>query len=141
MIFHKVKVYPSKINLPKKKQLAWKIAEIAADKAKLNKQSVEMVINRIIDNASVAIASINRKPVISAREMALRHPNKNGANIFGINSKLKFDCEWAAWSNGTAVRELDFHDTFLAADYSHPGDNIPPLLAVAQQKKISGLDL
>ena len=141
MIFHKVKVYPSKINLPKKKQLAWKIAEIANDKAKLNKQSVEMVINRIIDNASVAIASINRKPVISAREMALRHPNKNGANIFGINSKLKFDCEWSAWANGTAVRELDFHDTFLAADYSHPGDNIPPLLAVAQQKKISGLDL
>ena len=33
--------------------------------------------------------------------------------------------------NGTAVRELDFHDTFLAADYSHPGH----ILAVAQQKK------
>jgi 2-methylcitrate dehydratase len=30
------------------------------------------------------------------------------------------------------VRELDFHDTFLAAEYSHPGDNIPPILAVAQ---------
>ena len=30
-----------------------------------------MVINRIIDNASVAIASLNRKPVISSREMAL----------------------------------------------------------------------
>mgnify|MGYP003717622895 CR=1 FL=1 len=58
-----------------------------------------------------------------------------------FRSKLKFDCEWAAWSNCTAVRELDFHDTFLAADYSHPGDNIPPLLAVAQQKKKSGLDL
>jgi len=41
--------------------------------------------------------------------------------------------EWAAWANGTAVRELDYHDTFLAAEYSHPGDNIPPLLAVAQQ--------
>ena len=40
--------------------------------------------------------------------------------------------EWAAWANGVAVRELDFHDTFLAAEYSHPGDNIPPLLAVAQ---------
>ena len=25
MLLHKVKVYPSKINLPKKKQLAWKI--------------------------------------------------------------------------------------------------------------------
>ena len=141
MISHKVKVYPSKIYLPKKKQLAWKIANIASDNAKLNKKAVEMVVNRIIDNASVAIASLNRKAVISSREMALKHPRKNGDTLFGINSKLRFDCEWAAWSNGTAVRELDFHDTFLAADYSHPGDNIPPLISVGQQKKKSGLDL
>ena len=141
MLFHTVKVYPSKINLPKTKQLAWKIAEVASDNAKLNKDAIDMVINRIIDNASVAIASLNRKPVISSREMALKHSRKNGATIFGINSKLKFDCEWAAWSNGTAVRELDFHDTFLAADYSHPGDNIPPLISVAQQNKKNGLDL
>ena len=141
MINHKVRVYPSKIKLNKKKQLAWKIAEIASDNAKLNKNSIEMSINRIIDNASVAIASLNRNPVISAREMAKAHLKKDGANIFGINSKIKFDCEWAAWANGTAVRELDFHDTFLAADYSHPGDNIPPLLAVAQQLNKSGLDL
>ena len=141
MILHKVKVYPSKITLPKEKQFAWKIAEIANDNSKLNKDAIEMAINRIIDNASVAIASLNRKSVISSREMALNHPKKNGANIFGINSKLKFSCEWAAWTNSTAVRELDFHDTFLAADYSHPGDNIPPLIAVAQQKKKSGLDL
>jgi len=79
--------------------------------------------------------------VISSREMALAHPRKNGATIFGINSEKKFDCEWAAWANGTAVRELDFHDTFLAADYSHPGDNIPALLAVGQQLKKSGIDL
>ena len=141
MLLHSVKVYPSKIKLPKKKQLAWKIAEIASDNVKLNKEAIEMVINRIIDNASVAIASLNRRPVISSREMALKHSRKNGATLFGVNSKLKFDCEWAAWSNGTAVRELDFHDTFLAADYSHPGDNIPPLLAVAQQNKVSGIDL
>ena len=100
-----------------------------------------MVINRMIDNASVAIASLNRKAVITSREMAMKHPRSNGATLFGINSKKKFDCEWAAWSNGTAVRELDFHDTFLAADYSHPGDNIPALMAVAQQKKVSGLNL
>ena len=141
MILHKVRVWPSKKNLPKKKQLAWKIAEIANDNSKLNKKAIEVAINRIIDNASVAIASLNRKSVVSSREMALSHPKKNGATLFGVNSKLKFDCEWAAWSNSTAVRELDFHDTFLAADYSHPGDNIPPLLAVAQQKKKSGLDL
>ena len=33
------------------------------------------------------------------------------------------------------------HDTFLAADYSHPGDNIPPILAVAQTLEKSGKDL
>ena len=141
MIIHRVKVYPSKIHLPKKKQLAWKIAEIASDNSKLNKKSVDMVINRIIDNASVAIASLNRKAVISSREMALKHKRNNGATLFGVSSKIKVDCEWAAWSNGTAVRELDFHDTFLAADYSHPGDNIPPILAVGQKLKKSGLDL
>ena len=136
-----VKVHPSKANLKKKDQLAWKIAEIASDKAKINNDAVEMVINRIIDNASVAIASFNRKPVISAREMALAHPRKNGATIFGLSSKIKVDCEWAAWANGAAVRELDYHDTFLAADYSHPGDNIPPILAVAQQVNSNGMDL
>ena len=72
MIIHKVKVYPSKINLPKKNQVAWKIAEISSDNSKLNKKSEDMGINRIIDNASVAIASLNRKAVISSREMALK---------------------------------------------------------------------
>ena len=137
----KVNVHPSSANLKKQDQLAWHIAEIATDKSKVSGDAVDMVINRIIDNASVAIASFNRKPAISAREMALAHPRKNGATIFGIDSKEKFHCEWAAWANGTAVRELDFHDTFLAADYSHPGDNIPPILAVAQQMKINGSNL
>jgi len=137
----KVRVHKSSTNLKKKDQLAWKIAEIASDKASLNEEAVDMVINRIIDNASVAIASFQRQPVISAREMALAHPRENGATVFGIDSNQKFHCEWAAWANGTAVRELDFHDTFLAADYSHPGDNISPILAVAQQKNLNGIDL
>ena len=89
MITHTVKVFPSKIKLDKKNQLAWKLAEISSDNVKLNKKSIEMVINRIIDNASVAIASLNRKPVISSREMALRHPKKNGATLIGVNSKKK----------------------------------------------------
>jgi 2-methylcitrate dehydratase len=136
-----VKVHPSSANLKKEEQLAWQIAEIATDKSKPSGDAIDMVINRIIDNASVAIASFSRKPVISAREMALAHPRKNGATIFGIDRKKKFHCEWAAWANGTAVRELDYHDTFLAADYSHPGDNIPPILAVAQQMKCNGINL
>ena len=76
MIEIKVKTHPSSANLKKEDQLAWKIAEIASDSSKLNGEAIDMVINRIIDNASVAIASFNRKPVVSAREMALAHPKK-----------------------------------------------------------------
>lgn len=133
MKLHEVKVYPSKTALPKEEQLAWKIAQVAADDAPLEHAAVEMALNRIIDNASVAVASINREPVANARSQALAHPRDGGAQVFGLSSTLGFDAEWAAWANGTAVRELDWHDTFLAADYSHPGDNIPPILAVAQQ--------
>ena len=56
-----VRVHKSSAKLKKEDQLAWKIAEIASDKAPLNEDAIEMVINRIIDNASVAIASFNRK--------------------------------------------------------------------------------
>ena len=118
-----------------------KIAGVAADRVAVQKDVAEMIINRIIDNASVAIASVNRRPVVTARDMALAHPMKGGAAVFGVPVRRAVSPEWAAWANGTAVRELDFHDTFLAADYSHPGDNIPPVLAVAQTLERSGRDL
>lgn len=141
MDVHPVKVWPSKANLAREDQLGWKIAGVAADRVPVEKDVAEMIANRIIDNAAVAIAAINRRPVISARHMALGHPRKGGASIFGLPPARRFSPEWAAWANGTAVRELDMHDTFLAADYSHPGDNIPPILAVAQSMEKSGKDL
>jgi 2-methylcitrate dehydratase len=141
MKLHPVKVHPSKALLKREDQLAWKIAGVAADKVAVQKPAAEMIINRIIDNAAVAIASVNRAAPTSARAMALGHARKDGAAIFGLPGNKGFSPEWAAWANGTAVRELDMHDTFLAADYSHPGDNIPPVLAVAQTMGKSGRDL
>lgn len=141
MTKHSVKVYPSKVPLPKMDQLAWKLAAVATDKAPILPEVAEMVTNRIIDNAAVAIAAINRQPVANARTQALAHPRAGGATLFGLSSEQRFECEWAAWANGVAVRELDMHDTFLAADYSHPGDNIPALVAVAQQMGRSGVEL
>jgi 2-methylcitrate dehydratase len=141
MQIHDVRVHPSKSHLPRQDQLAWKIAAVAADKVAVDREVTDMIINRIIDNASVAIASVNRRPAISARDMALGHPRKGGATLFGAPPGKRVSPEWAAWANGTAVRELDYHDTFLAADYSHPGDNIPPILAVAQTLEKSGREL
>jgi 2-methylcitrate dehydratase len=141
MQIHEVRVHPSTDNLTREDQLAWKIAEVAADKVPVEKDVAAMIINRIIDNAAVAIAAVNRRPVVSARNAALGHSRRDGATVFGVSTARRVSPEWAAWANGTAVRELDMHDTFLAADYSHPGDNIPPILAVAQSMERSGRDL
>jgi 2-methylcitrate dehydratase len=144
MKLNNVRVYKSEETLARQDQLAYKIAKVATDPVEVLPEVVEMVINRIIDNASVAAASLTRKPVVSARSQALAHPkskNGNGANVFGEAAETRVSPEWAAWANGVAVRELDYHDTFLAADYSHPGDNIPAILAVAQHVGVSGRDL
>lgn len=142
-IKHHVRVYKSEEDLPREQQLAWKIAEVAHDSVGIDADVTDMIINRIIDNASVAAASLNRGPIIAARAQALSHPVSTGgagSAIFGLDTE-KTSPEWAAWANGVAVRELDYHDTFLAAEYSHPGDNIPPILAVAQHAGKDGLAL
>jgi len=172
---HIIKVHLSKQFLKKEDQLSWKLAECALDPAPISKEVCDMVINRIIDNAAVASASLLRTAVCRARDQAMAFPfshggtpgsgtsicessrneiSRNGtsagktssggiygASIFGCTNEQRFFPNWCAWANGVAVRELDFHDTFLAADYSHPADNIPPILAVAQHKGCDGKQL
>ena len=138
---HAVTVHPSRSRLARETQLAWKIAAVAADPVAVDADVAEMVVDRVIDNAAVGIAAINRHPVVSARAMALGHPRKGGATILGVPAERNFSPEWAAWANGTAVRELDMHDSFLGADFGHPGDGIPPIVAVAQTMQKSGKDL
>lgn len=141
MINHEVRTYKSSEDLPREDQLAWKIAEVASDPVAVDADVTDMVINRIIDNAAVAAASVRRAAPTHAREQALPHKAAPGATVFGQPLDDTVSPEWAAWANGVAVRELDFHDTFLAKDYSHPGDNIPAILAVAQHLGVDGKDL
>ena len=140
-ITHHVRVHRSDENLAREGQLAWHIAEVAADPVAVEPEVVDMIINRVIDNAAVAAASLTRRPVSAARQQALDHAvsvSGAGSTVFGCANERRTSPEWAAWANGVAVRELDYHDTFLAAEYSHPGDNIPPILAVAQHVGADG---
>ena len=141
-----MKSYPIKIQQPgqkldKEEQLAWRIASMASQDWNLTNAISEMVGNRIIDNAGVAVAAINREAVKIARSQAMQFQNDTGATLFGLDHNKKFDCQWAAWANAVAVRELDFHDNIMAKETCHPGDCIPTILAVAQQKNCDGEDL
>ncbi|WP_437583792.1 MmgE/PrpD family protein [Paramicrobacterium sp. CJ85] len=141
---HHLRTHTSEEDLAREDQLAWAIAEVAADDVAVDDDVAEMVINRVIDNAAVAAASVTRAPVAAARAQALAHPvsvHGEGATVFGREASRRVSPEWAAWANGVAVRELDYHDTFLSAEYSHPGDNIPALVAVGQHVGSTGADL
>jgi 2-methylcitrate dehydratase len=53
----------------------------------------------------------------------------NGAKVPGTNYQL--DPVLAAFNIGTLIRWLDFNDTWLAAEWGHPSDNLGGILATA----------
>jgi 2-methylcitrate dehydratase len=64
---------------------------------------------------------------------------KDGARVPGTNWQL--DPVHAAFNIGAMIRWLDFNDTWLAAEWGHPSDNLGGILALADyltrtQKKI-----
>ncbi len=54
---------------------------------------------------------------------------ENGARVFGRPDEL--DPVKAAWDIGAIVRWLDFNDTWLAAEWGHPSDNLGAIMALA----------
>jgi len=52
-----------------------------------------------------------------------------GARVPG--TKFQLDPVQAAWNLGAMIRWLDFNDTWLAAEWGHPSDNLGGILATA----------
>ena len=71
-------------------------------------------------------------PVVPGATMA------GGARVPGTSYEL--DPVQAAFNVGAMIRWLDFNDTWLAAEWGHPSDNLGGILAIAdwQARKASG---
>jgi 2-methylcitrate dehydratase len=63
----------------------------------------------------------------------------NGAKVPGTQFQL--DPVQAAFNIGAMIRWLDFNDTWLAAEWGHPSDNLGGILAVADWLNRNGRDL
>lgn len=59
-----------------------------------------------------------------------------GARVLGTLHQL--DPVQAAFNNGALIRWLDFNDTWLAAEWGHPSDNLGGILAVADWQARQG---
>ncbi len=65
----------------------------------------------------------------------------NGARVPG--TQLRLDPVKAAWDIGCIVRWLDFNDTWLAAEWGHPSDNLGAILALTDflsQRRVAAGD-
>jgi 2-methylcitrate dehydratase len=60
----------------------------------------------------------------------------NGARVPGTSHEL--DPVRAAWNIGAMIRWLDFNDTWLAAEWGHPSDNLGAILALADYLSRTG---
>lgn len=64
---------------------------------------------------------------------------ENGARVPGTDFEL--DPVQGAFNIGAAIRWLDFNDTWLAAEWGHPSDNLGGILAVADWLSRNGKNL
>ena len=77
-------------------------------------------------------------PVVEGAEL------EGGARVIGTSYQL--DPVQAAFNNGSLIRWLDYNDTWLAAEWGHPSDNLGAILAVTDYlsrkgTKMSGEDV
>lgn len=93
-------------------------------------EAFETAHHCLIDTLGCAILALSYPackkllgPVVPGAEM------QNGVPIPGTPFRL--DPVQAAFNIGTMIRWLDFNDTWLAAEWGHPSDNLGAILSVA----------
>jgi 2-methylcitrate dehydratase PrpD len=62
-------------------------------------------------------------PIVPGADLA------DGSRVLG--TRFTLDPVRGAFNNGALIRWLDFNDTWLAAEWGHPSDNLGGILAVA----------
>lgn len=97
---------------------------------------VHEVKRRILDSVGCGLGAWSAPPARIAREWAIEAETAHGARVWGTGRTVVTDR--AAFANGVLVRYLDCNDTYLSKEPAHPSDNIPAILAAAEQAGASG---
>lgn len=103
------------------------------------KDVVHEVKRRLIDTLGCALGGWRSPPCKITRKIAGRTVWEKGATLLGTD--LKTTPDLAAFANGTAIRYLDYNDTYLSKEPAHPSDNISAALAVAEAADAGGKPL
>lgn len=106
------------------------IANYVCDTEIISEEAYQTAKYCLMDSIGCAILALNH-----AECKKLLGPVVDGTSVpFGgrvIGTQFILDPIKAAWDLGTMIRWLDFNDTWLAAEWGHPSDNLGAILAVA----------
>ncbi|MBP1155564.1 MULTISPECIES: MmgE/PrpD family protein [unclassified Paenibacillus] len=105
------------------------------DHSRLSHEVIHEVKRRFIDSIACLFAGYGEDVSEISRKFAEVYHSDNGSTLIG--SLVKVPSEIAGFANGTAIRSLDFNDTYLSLEPQHPSDVIAPLLALAEERSIA----
>lgn len=117
-------------NRPDYDQVIQDIADFVLDDSITSKEAMDTARNCLIDTLGCGLLALrfpectkHLGPIVPGTVVP------NGARVPGTQFVL--DPIKAAWDIGCIIRWLDFNDTWLAAEWGHPSDNLGGILAVA----------
>ncbi|QDP72532.1 bifunctional 2-methylcitrate dehydratase/aconitate hydratase [Legionella israelensis] len=115
---------------PEYDQVMIDIADYILDKELHSEEAYETARLCLMDTLGCGILALNFQECTK-----LLGPIVPGANLPGgarvPGTRYELDPVRAAFNIGTMIRWLDFNDTWLAAEWGHPSDNLGAILAVA----------
>ena len=115
---------------PDPDQVLVDIADYVSNYSVESQEALETARNMLVDSLGCAMLAMKYPecvkllgPIVPGATLA------GGARVPGTSFEL--DPVQAAFNIGAQVRWLDFNDTWLAAEWGHPSDNLGAILAVA----------
>ncbi len=105
----------------------------------LSRETVHSAKRLILDTFGCALGGAKSDPAEIALKSIEYSKNPYSASVLG--SDRVAHPQFAAFANGTMSRYLDFNDTYDGKEFSHPSDNIFPIIAVAEAEGKSGKDV
>ena len=107
--------------------------------ASLSSAATHAAVRCMLDAIGCALAGFAGEPSVRARRIAATGSSEIGASVIGLPDLTT--PEYAAFANSVMVRYLDMNDTYPGEGGGHASDMMPALLALAESRHASGLDV
>jgi 2-methylcitrate dehydratase len=115
---------------PEPDKILVELADYAASYVPDSREAIDIARYNLMDTLGCGLLALRYAecakhlgPVVAGATL------KNGARVLGTDWQL--DPVHAAFNIGAMIRWLDFNDTWLAAEWGHPSDNLGGILALA----------